>query len=220
MKRTVIALSALTLASVFAGSAFADPKDHGRDGDRDEHRRHDDDRDQRGRYVPGHYEAREVRRVIPAVTREEWVPERREIVVIPAVTQEVKIPAVVERVWRPETRERVWVPETRERRRLADRIEVRFDRRGVDFSLGDDCVVTPAHYETRCIPAHYENVVVQPERCETRIVSPERREWRVVECAHMQTVVVCAERVECSTEYVWVPGCFEERRDRDDRRHG
>src|SRR6185295_18816296 len=143
---------------------------------------------------------------------------RREIVVIPAVTQEVKIPAVVERRWVAETRERVWVPETRERRRIADRIEVRFDRHGLDVSLGDDCVVTPAHYETRCIPAHYENVVVCPARCETRVIEPERREWRVVECGRMRTVIVCAERVECSTEYVWVPACYEQSRDRDDRR--
>jgi hypothetical protein len=213
MTLRLIALGTLALATAMHGVAFAD-HDHDDGGGRlEEHRR---DRDDRVAWVEGRYEDREIRRVVPAITRDEWVPERREVVVVPAVTQEIRVPAVVERVWRPAVVERAWVPEVRERVRGAEGFQIRWDGHDVAFRVGggrdEYRVVTPAHWEERCVsPAHYEDVVVRPERCETRIVVPERREVRVVEPAHMRTVVVCAERVEVTCERVWIPGRYEER---------
>jgi hypothetical protein len=207
MKSRMLAVGTLALAAVLPGAAFAD-RDDGRC----------DEIGGRRVWVEGRYEDRETRRVVPAITRDEWVPERREVVVVPAVTQEFRVPAVVERVYVPTVVERTWVPEVRERVYVPGRIEVRFDHHGVDFRGStdggyEDRVVRRGHWEDRCTtPAHYEDRVVTPERCETRIVVPERREVRV-EPAHMRTVVVCAERVEVTRERVWIPGHVEERRD-------
>jgi hypothetical protein len=216
MTKRRIAFLTLALAAAMPTAAFADPDhDDGR-GRWEEHRR---DRDDRVVWVQGRYEDREVRRVVPAVTRDEWVPERREEVVVPAVTEVVRVPAVVERVYVPAVVERVWVPEVRER--VGDRggIQIRWNGHGVDLSVGrdgcDEVRVRPAHWEDRCVsPAHYEDRVVTPARCETRIIAPERREMRVVEAAHVRTVIVCAERVEFTRERVWIPGHYEQCRER------
>jgi hypothetical protein len=211
-----VVLGALALATVLPGAAFADRDHH--DGRGRDDRRHEEKHGRRT-WIEGRYEIREIRRVVPAVTRTEWVPDRYETVVIPAVVREVRVPAVVERVWVPETRERVYVPAVTERVGVGARIDVRFDRHGFDFgglSLPhyETRVVREARWETRCIPGHFEERVVSVERCETRIVVPERCERRLVECGHWRTVIVCAERVEVACERVWIPGRYEERRDR------
>jgi len=219
MRTKLAALSALAFAAAFAPPAFADP-----DRDHDDRRRHHDERrrdddDRRVRWIEGHYEDREVRRVIPAEMRSEWIADRYEDVVIPAVTQDVRIPAVVERVWVPEVRERVYVPAVTERVLVPARFDIRVSRHGIE--LGDASlpryetrVVRDARYEERCTPAHFEERVVQPERRETRIIVPQRCERRLVEAGHYATIVVCAERVEVTRERVWVPGCFEVRDER------
>ena len=167
-------------------------------------------------WVAGHYENRETVCVIPAITRQQWVPERCEEVCIPAVTERVRIPAVTERVYCPAVTERVWVPEVRERVWVPARWDTRTDRNGCTYS-----VWMAGHYETRVCPgrcetrvvraAHYEERVVRAECWETRIVQPERRETRVIERAHYETVVVRPERREVTVTRVWVPGCWETR---------
>ena len=211
----LIALGTLALATVLSGAAFAD-RDHDDGRGRDD-RRHEDRHEWRV-WIEGRYETREFRRVVPAVTRDEWVPDRYETVVIPAVTREVRIPAVVERVWIPEVHERVYVPAVVERVRVGGAIDIRFDRHGFDFGgfrapHYETRVVREARYETRCIPGRYEERVVRTERCETRVVVPERCERRLVERGHMRCVVVRAERVEVTCERVWIPGHHETRRD-------
>ncbi len=168
-------------------------------------------------WVAGHMERRETRHVLPAVTREELVPERREVVVIPAVTREVVVPAVVERVYVPAVVQRVYVGEVRERVLVPGRFDVRIDRHG--FEMRDWCaphyedrVVREGCYEDRCVtPAHYEDRVTCRERREVRVIVPERRETRVVEPARVRTVVVRPERVEVTVDHVWIPGHFETR---------
>ena len=168
-------------------------------------------------WIAGHYENRETSRVIPAITRQQWLPQRYEEVVIPAVTERVCIPAVTERVYCPEVTERVFLPEIRERVWVPARWDTRTDQYGRRFSvwMGSHCetrVVREGRYETRVISdAHYETRVVRPEAWEVRIVQPERRETRVIEQGHFVTVVVRPERRDVTVERVWVPGHWEAR---------
>ena len=163
-------------------------------------------------WVEGHYENRETKRVVPAVTRQDWVPDRTEEVCIPAVTERVCVPAVTERVWCPPIVERVRVPEVRENRFIPGHYETRVDGRGCSCQVWvashyENRVLRPGHYEERVVrPGRYETRVVKPECWETRVVTPERREIRVVERGHLVTVVVRPERCEVVTERVWVPG--------------
>ena len=160
-----------------------------------------------GVWVQGHYESRQVRRVIPAQTREVCTPDRYEDVFIPAVTERVRVPAVTERVRRAPLYEKVWVPETRERR--------------WQHGYWDLSGWNPAHYEWRKTPGHYEDRrierdgfedrVVRPERFETKIVVPARRESRLVERGTCRTVTVQPERVDVTYERVWIPGHWENR---------
>jgi hypothetical protein len=168
-------------------------------------------------WVAGHYENRESTCVIPAITRQQWVPDRCEEVCIPAVTERVCVPAVTERVYCPEVTERAWVPETRERVWVPAHWDTRADRNGCTYSVWmaghyETRIVCSGHYETRVVrPAHYETRVVRAESWEVRIVQPERRETRVVERGHFETVIVRPERREVTLERVWVPGHWETR---------
>ena len=168
-------------------------------------------------WVAGHYENRETTCVIPAITRERWLPRTTQDVCIPAVTERVRIPAVTERVFCPEVTERVWVPEVRERVWVPARWDTRTDSRGCRYSVWmaahyEVRIVCAGHYETRVVrAAHYEEHVVRPEAWEVRIVQPERHETRVIEQGHFETVVVQAERREVTVTRVWVPGCWETR---------
>jgi hypothetical protein len=207
-------LGSLAFVALAPAAAFAD---HERDQrGRDDKRAADFCEDGSRVWVAGHFEVRDVQRVIPAVTRQEWVPDRVETVCIPAVTERVCIPAVTERVYCPAVTERRWVADRGRGDFVPGRYDVGLDSRGgqVRFWLG-------AHYEDRSRGGHYENVVVRPAHYETRIVSPERHEvrivvperheTRVVERGHYRTCVVRPERVECVKERVWVPGHFETR---------
>ena len=168
-------------------------------------------------WVDAHVERRETRRVIPAETREVWVPERVEVRVIPAVTERVRLPAVVERVWCAAVVERCWVPEVRERTYVGGHSEERRDAHGCRYTVWiaghyEDRVVCAGRYEDRCVRAgRWEDRVVSPERFEDRIVTPERRETRVIEAGHKETIVVRRERVEVTVEHVWVPGRWDTR---------
>lgn len=210
MKRTLATFAVLSLAA-FSSAAFAD---HDRDGDR---RFAFDDL---GVWVGGHFEIRETKRVIPAVVRQEWVPERREEVCIPAVTEKVCVPAVTERVYVPAVVQRREIPEVRERQFVPGHYEFSVDFRGCSFRVWIE-----GHYETRVVSparceqvqisaARYEVRVVVPAHDEIRVVVPERRECRVVEAGHFCTVVVSPERTEVCRDKVWVPGHWETRRDR------
>ena len=235
MMTRMLTLTVLGLAAALPGAAFADH-------DRGDDRRRDDKHEQRGSdrrddrredrceercddgtyrvWIAGHYERREMRRVIPAVVRQEWVPDRVEEICIPAVTERIRIPAVTERVHCPAVMERVWVPEVRERVRVPGRWDSRTDSAGCTYRVwvaahDEVRVVREGRYEDRCVrEARCEDRVVQPERWETRVICPERREVRVVEKGHFCTVVVRPERTEVCIEKVWIAGHWEKRVDR------
>ena len=168
-------------------------------------------------WVAGHYENRESSCVVPAITRQQWVPHTTQEVCIPAVTERVRIPAVTERVYCPEVTERVWTPEVRERVWVPARWATRTDGNGCRYSVYESAhyeirVVCPARYETRVVrAAHYEEHVVRPEAWEVRIVQPERRETRAIEQGHFETVIVRPERRDVTVERVYVPGHWETR---------
>jgi len=184
MKNKLFVLGALSLATVLPGIALAD-----------------------GVWVSGHYESRESRRVIPAETRQECLPDRYEDVRIPAVTERVRVPAMTERVRCAPMTEREWVPEQRER----------YWQHGCWDLSGWN----PAHYEWRVKSGHYEerrvdrdcfeDRIVRPEQFATRIVVPERTESRLVERGFCRTVTVRPERVDVTYERVFVPGHWENR---------
>ena len=166
-------------------------------------------------WVGGHFERRESRRVLPAVVRKEWVPDRCEEIVTPAVTERVVVPAVTETVHVPRVIERRWVPEVRERTWVPPHVEIQLDAKGCEVR-----VRISGHYETRIVrqgafedrvvrEAHDEIRIVVPERCEVRVVTPERRETRVIEPGHFREVVVRPERTEVLVERTWVPGHWE-----------
>jgi hypothetical protein len=220
-----LGLGALTPVAAFA-DRDGDDRDHRdrheerRDDRRDDHRDGRRDEDSAPVWISGHVEARESRSVIPAVVRQEWVPDRVEEVCIPAVTERICIPAVTERVCRPAVVRRVWVPELRESTFIPGHYEVRRDDRGCECRVWID-----AHYEVRIVRAGRfedrvvreaceETRIVEPERVEIRVVTPERREVRVVQRGYFASVVVCPERCEVTVERVWVPGHWESRSDR------
>lgn len=158
-------------------------------------------------WVSGHYESRQVRRVLPAETKEVCTPDRYEDVFIPAVTERVRVPAVTERVPCAPVYEKTWLPPMRER----------YWQHGYWDLSGWN----PAHYEWRHTRGRYverkverdcfEDRVVRPARVETRVVVPERRESRLVERGSCTTVTVRPERVEVTYEKVWIPGHWENR---------
>jgi hypothetical protein len=168
-------------------------------------------------WVAGHMERRETRRVLPAVTEQQWVPDRVEEICIPAVTERVCIPAVVERVVVPAIVDRVFVPEVKERIDVPGHYDVRVDGKGCSYRVWvaahrEVRIVREAHFEERVVrAARTEDRVVCTERFETRIVKPECRETRVVEKGFFRTVVVRAERTELVVEKVWIPGHWENR---------
>lgn len=160
-------------------------------------------------WVDGHYERTETRRTLPAEVRSEWVPDRYEVIDIPAVTERVRVAAVVERVRAAPIVERTWVPPVRERYWQHGY----WDLSGWRPAQWDTRVVRRGHYAERVIDAGtWEDRVVRPERWERRIVVPAREERRIVEKGYARTVTVRPERVDVIVERVWIQGHWEDRR--------
>ena len=231
MMLRLVTLAALGLGVAVPAMADPDHDGHDRDGRDHEAREHygrgRDDHDDRAKWddhdrgddyrvwVEGHVEKRETRIVTPAVIRQDWVPDRLEEYVTPAVTERVRIAAVTERVWCPAVMDRYWVPEVRERVLVPGHYDVRIDAKGREYRVwvgkhNEDRIVREGRFEERLVrEGFYEERIVTPERWQTRVITPERREVRCVEKAHYQTVIVRPERTEVTVEKVWVPGRWE-----------
>lgn len=217
MRLRLVTTTALFATFALCGAAAADEDEGGKLGHEQRGADAADCAPSQRVWIAGHYENRETSCVIPAITRQQWLPQTCEEIVIPAVTERVCIPAVTERVYCPEVTERVYRPEVRERVWVPSQWYTRTDTNGCRCSVWmpghyETRVVCEGRYETRVISAaHYETRVVRQEAWEVRIVQPERRETRVVEQGHFVTVVVRPERRDVTVERVWVPGRWETR---------
>jgi hypothetical protein len=114
--------------------------------------------DEERRWVQGHFETRETKTLIPAVTRQERVPARFEETVVPAVTERVWIPPVTERVWR------------RGHYGLDGWRRARFEERIIRPGRWETRIVAPERRESRMVAdAYWRTVVVTPEHYATSI---------------------------------------------------